>query len=341
MTDVTGLPVIEIDAVTSARFEAEIAPAYHPVVMRGLAADWPAVRAARTSDRAIADHLLSFEGGRPSDVMAAAPEVGGRFFYRDDLRGFNFERGKVSLSTLVGQLLAIGSTPGSPAIYAGAAAAADHLPGWTAANPLPLATPDAVPRVWIGNASRVSTHYDEARNVAVVVAGRRRFCLFPPDEIANLYPGPLDQTIAGRPVSMVDLEAPDLDRYPRFAAARARMQVAVLEPGDAIFIPSLWWHDVKAIGAFNVLVNYWWGQADAASPFPALVHAIMAIRDMPPDERAAVRGWFDHYVFGDDALSAADHLPTHGRGILAPPSPERTERIRSYLIGELSRARDK
>ena len=337
MSEITGLPVAETGPVDAARFEVEIAHSYHPVVMRGLAADWPAVRAARISDRAIGDHIIKFDGGRSADVMVAQDEVRGRFFYNDDLSGFNFERAKAPIPTLVEQLIALQGVPGAPAIYAGAAAAGEFLPGWAEANVLPLPTPNAVPRVWIGNESRVSTHYDVSSNVAVVVAGRRRFCLFPPEQGPNLYVGPLDVTLAGQPVSLVDLESPDLQRYPRFAQARPHMQMTVLEPGDAIFIPSMWWHDVKALGRFNVLVNYWWGQPGAPSPFPALIHGILAIRDLPAGEREAVRGWFDHYVFGDNAQNAAAHLPEAVRGVLGSPSQERTDVIRAYLARTLER----
>ncbi len=337
MSEIPGLPIPEVAAIDGIEFEATIANGYRPVVMRGLAANWPAVRAARTSDRAIAEHILKFDGGQPAAVMVAPSTVGGRFFYNDALTGFNFERTKAPMRALIEQILATHGTTGAPAIYAGAAVATKFLPGWAEANVLPLLTADAVPRVWIGNESRVSTHYDVSTNVAVVVAGRRRFCLFPPEQGPNLYVGPLDVTIAGQPVSLVDLEAPDLQRYPRFAEARKHMQVAMLEPGDAIFIPSMWWHDVKALGSFNVLVNYWWDQAGAASPFPALIHAILAIRDLPPGERAAVRGWFDQYVFGDHASEAAAHLPEAVLGVLGAPSLERTNAIRGYLARTLGR----
>jgi hypothetical protein len=337
MTGLHGHPVQERTGVTPEIFARQIADGDVPVVMRGLAADWPAVRAARLSDRAIADHLLGFAGGRDADVMVGPATIGGRFFYNDDLTGFNFERGVAPMPTLIEQLLAMAGLPGAPAIYAGAAAAEEHLPGWAAVNPLPLPSRDAVPRIWIGGPSRVSTHYDVSSNIAVVVAGTRRFALFPPDQGPNLYVGPLDLTLAGQPVSMVDLERPDLDLHPRFAAARATMMVTTLEPGDALFMPSLWWHDVKALGAFNVLVNYWRGQRGTASPFPALVHAILAIRDLPMAERDAVRGWFDQYVFGPDAAAAAAHLPEHARGVLGTPSPERTDVIRAYLMRTLER----
>lgn len=332
-----AIRVREVGDVTADRFAAGIADGYEPVVLRGLVRHWPAVAAGRHGPAAMADYIRRFDGGKPANVMVAAPDVGGRFFYSTDGTGFNFTRAQVLLPILLDQLVAQAGDDAPPALYAGAASAPDAFPGWVADNPLPLATPDAVPRLWIGNASRVSTHYDVSSNIAAVVAGRRRFILFPPDQGRNLYVGPLDRTIAGQPTSMVDVESPDLALHPRFAAAMATMQVAELEPGDAIFVPSLWWHDVKASGPLNVLVNYWWGQRADASPFAALIHALLAVRDLPPAERAAVRSWFDHYVFGEDAVAAADHLPVAMRGILGAPSPERDAMIRGYLMRALSR----
>ena len=57
---------------------------------------------------------------------------------------------------------------------------------------------------------------------------------------------------------MVDPAAPDLARYPRFAQALAAGEVAELEPGDALFYPALWWHQVEARDGFNIMMNYWW-----------------------------------------------------------------------------------
>lgn len=329
--------IAELRSITPEQFANEIVPEARPVVLRGLVSGWPAVAAGRGGSRAMADYLLGFDRGAPASVMVGAPAIGGRFFYRDDMRGFNFESAKVTLPLLLEQLVRQEHEEGTPALYAGAAPTAESLPGWTAANALPLDTPDAVPRVWIGNSSRVSTHYDISSNVAAVVAGQRRFALFPPEQSENLYVGPLDVTIAGQPTSMVDLERADLTRYPRFADALQAMVVAELEPGDAIFIPSMWWHDVRASGALNVLVNYWWNPPGVLSPFPALVHALLTIRDLSAGERAGMRAWFDQYVFGEDAMHAADHLPPDARGVLGPPSPQRTAMIRNYLIRTLER----
>jgi hypothetical protein len=330
--------VIEREAVDAATFRAEVAGGHVPVLLRGQVAQWRAVEAAQQGDRAIAEYLAGFGGGKPLEVLIGPPEINGRFFYRDDMQGFNFQRQQVPLPNLMGQLLKLAEAgvAAPHAIYANAAAAPEHLPGWAEANPLDLPPADAVPRLWIGNATQVATHFDASPNMAVCVAGRRRFTLFPPEQVANLYLGPLDNTLAGPPNSMVDPDAPDLERYPRFAEALAHAQVAEMAPGDALFIPAIWWHHVRAFDRLNVLVNYWWAYDSSATPFVALVHALMSVRDLPRAQKLAWRAWFDHLVFGEDADQAAAHLPDHAKGVMGPASNERTEKIRHYLLMTLS-----
>ncbi len=322
--------------MTAERFEVEIVPIYRPLVMRGLVADWPVVAAARKSTRSVADHLLAHDRGAEVEVMVAEPQARGRFFYRDDMTGFNFERQHMTLHTLIESLLKLDGDVHAPTLYAGATAAPGALPGWADAHPMPLSTPGAIPRLWLGNASHVSTHYDTSANIACVAAGTRRFTLFPPDQLPNLYVGPLDRTVAGQPTSMVDLTAPDLARYPRFAEALDHALVVTLEPGDALYIPPLWWHDVQASGALTMLVNYWWA-TPVVSPVLAMAHAMMALRGRPGAERRAWAGWFDHYVFGDEAPAAGAHLPDHAKGALGVLTPELTTSTREYIAWSLRR----
>ncbi len=327
--------VREVPLADVAGFAATHAIAHLPVVVRGLVADWPLVAAARQGADAAAALLARYDRGAPTHVMRAPPEVGGRFFYDDAMRGFNFRVERAPLSTLMAELIARADDAAPPGLYAGSAPTAQHLPGFAEAHPMPLAHPDVPPRIWIGNATRVAPHYDVSDNVAVVAMGRRRFTLFPPAATPDLYVGPLDVTIAGQPVSMVDLAAPDLDRFPRFAAAMEQASSVVLAPGDAIFIPTLWWHAVEALDPVNILVNYWYNQPPAGSPFAAMLHAMLAIRDLPLPERQAWAVWFDHYVFGADAAHGADHLPPHARGVAGPPSPGRTQALRAFILRAL------
>jgi len=337
----TDARVEDHGAVDAATFATEIAGRATPVVLRGQVAHWASVAAGRQGDQAIAGYLASLgDGGTPMEVLIGGPEYGGRFFYRgDNLEGFNFHREKAPLAVLLRELLRVSALPVQErhCLYANAATAPEHLPGWAAANPLDLPLGDAVPRLWIGNGSQTATHYDGSTNLACVVAGQRRFTLFPPDQVGNLYIGPLDRTLAGPPASMVDPLAPDLDRFPRYAGALEHALVADLGPGDALFIPAIWWHHVQAFGTLNVLCNYWWAFDPTVSAFHAMVHAMMAVRDRPAAEKAGWRAWFDHYVFSDDALAAGDHLPVSARGVLGPASAERTERMRGYLLKALQR----
>ncbi len=326
-------PVEEIAAPDRSTFERDIRPLYRPVVIRGAARDWPVVAAGKRSADEALDYLEQLDSGAPTMLMIAPPDQQGRFFYSPDMRAFNFRREQATISQLAGHLRHIAEQPEPIGIYAGATSAASHLPGFEADNPFALAGPEtgATTRVWLGNATQVATHFDLSDNFAVVALGRRRFTLFPPDATADLYVGPFDVTLAGQPVSMVDPLAPDHERYPRFADALAKAQFAELEPGDAIYIPTLWWHHVQATAPINILVNYWHNDAPHGGGFLALIHAILAIRDQPDGQREAWREWFDHFVFGPDAKEAADHLPPHARTVTGPPSPQRDKMIRRFL----------
>lgn len=334
---VEAAPISELHTADAEIFAREVVPRHRPVVMRSLVTDWPAVEAGRSGPRKIADYLKTLDTGAPTTLFAAAPELDGKFFYSADLRGINFTTKKTGMSDLLDELVALAGTRNPPGLYAGAAPASHNASGFAAANPLPLPTPGGEPRIWIGNATQTATHFDGSHNVAVVVAGKRRFTLFPPEQVRNLYVGPVDRTPAGQPVSMVDPLAPDLARYPRFAEAWEHAQTAELEPGDALFIPALWWHHVQATEDLNVLVNYWYRTGPNTTPFAAFIHAVAAIRELAPAERAAWREWFEHYVFAPDAARATEHLPDYARGVLSPPSPRRNQALKTYLMNVISR----
>ena len=192
---------------------------------------------------------------------------------------------------------------------------------------MPLLDERVEPRMWIGNAVKVNTHFDLAYNIACVVGGRRRFTLFPPEQIENLYLAPLDFTPSGAPVSLVQFTNPDYGRFPRYAEALRHAVQAELEPGDALFIPFGWWHHVESLTPFNVLVNYWWnGAPDFGAPHGALLHA--AAHDSRSAGRPARRvGIASSSSWCSRTRSRRSaHLPPAQRGMLAPPSVERTRK---------------
>ena len=153
-------------------------------------------------------------------AIAARPEENGRFFYKADLTGLNFIQGRGRLEDFLRDLLIAKGSDRPPAMAVQSEILPEVLPAFADANRLALALGIA-PRIWIGNRIRVAPHYDIKENIGCCVAGRRRFTVFPPAQLANMYPGPFELTPAGTPVSMVDPHAPDLARYPRYREAWA------------------------------------------------------------------------------------------------------------------------
>jgi hypothetical protein len=325
-------PVREYEGADRRLLDEVIRPSGQPAVLRGHAAHWPAVAAARRSDAETVAYLKRFLHPRPVGAIVGEPEIEGRFFYSDDMTGFNFTRGLSPLEPFLERLLKDRDHPRPIAMAVQSEPIPDLLPGFEQENRTDLLQPDIVARAWIGNRIRVAPHFDLKENIGIVVAGRRRFTLFPPEQLANLYVGPLEATPAGTPVSLVDLEAPDLTRFPRFAEAIETAQMATLEPGDAIYIPFHWFHGVDSLASVNFFANYWWNDArpDIGNPYDALMHAFFALKHLPPRHRDVWRTVFDHYVFEANGDPAA-HLPPQAKGVLGPGTPELLGRIRATL----------
>ncbi len=324
--------------VDLATFSNAILPENKPAVLRGLMRDWPAVQEGLKSARALCDYIAKCDSGRPVETLVGDAAIRGRFFYSDDLTGLNFTRRSESISSTLETLLKHIDDPSPPAIFIQSASIPEYLPNFLNENAIDLANRSAIPRIWVGNSITVTTHYDISDNIACVVGGHRRFTFFPPDQIRNLYVGPIHFTLAGQPVSMVSLEDPDFGRYPRFEQALAAAQVADLQPGDAVYIPYLWWHHVKSLDGFNVLVNYWWDTASPrfGSPYDCLLHGFLTLRQLPASQRAAWREIFDHYVF-QTASDPVAHLPPERRGALGDLTPELAAQIKSALVRRLNR----
>ena len=331
--------MLERRDLDAASLTTELLRSPEPFVLRGLVRQWPMVQAARRSDRDFCDYLRRFGDDTRVGLWRGAPAIEGRFFYNDDLTGFNFGREINRFGALLDELLANADQPGAPSLYLGSTELDGSFPGLRQENDLAvLASHQPLISLWLGNRIRVPAHFDLPDNLACVVSGRRRFTLFPPEQVANLYIGPLDLTPAGQPVSLVDLAAPDLERFPRFAQALAHAQVVELDAGDAVFIPSQWWHAVEALAPVSALVNFWWRQSPAFmdTPLNTLMLALLTLRDLPPVQRDAWRALFDHYVFDADAQTAA-HIPPDARGILAPMNDISARQLRSLLLNRLNR----
>jgi len=101
---------------------------------------------------------------------------------------------------------------------------------------------------------RVWTHYDVMDNIYCQVVGHKEAVLWPPSEADKLY-------LVGDKSRVVNIDNPDLQEFPLFPLAK--QYKANLEPGDILFIPALWFHNMLAKD-FGVAVNVFWRElADA------------------------------------------------------------------------------
>jgi hypothetical protein len=315
------------------QFLSEVVEPCLPVIMRGLVKHWPVVQAGMRSPEEFRNYLAEFDKGAQTEAFFGEPHIAGKYYYRDDLKGFNFDRRRMKFGEALDIIVSTLDSPGSPTVYIGSVPTDDCLPGFSAQNPNPVLAPAVAGRIWLGHASNVSPHYDAFENIACVVAGTRRFTLYPPDAIGHLYVGPIDNTMAGQPVSLAASSAPDDERFPRFRDAIPRALTAELQPGDALFMPKLWWHKVESTASFNGLVNYWWdafsGGPDA--PYTTLLLSMIAIAERPIEERRAWKAFFDHYVFRSNG-HPLEHLPAEQHGLLGPLKPDNYRKIRARVM---------
>lgn len=316
-----------------------------PVILRGLVKNWSLLKVGLQSNEQAIDYLKRYYNGKPSFAYFGSPEIKGRFFYNEDATKLNYESKQTKVDEVLDLILATISEENPPAHYIASNFIDSHFPKLREENDLTLSShiknnlitkPDI--KIWIGNSTLACCHYDTSSNIACCVVGKRRFTLFPPDQINNLYPGPLELTPGGPTISMVDFHQPDFDKYPRFRDALAVGQVAELEAGDAIFIPCMWWHQVEGMSPFNVLVNYWWNNTPKymGEGTNVLQHALLSIKDRSIEEKKAWKHIFDYYIFGD-AEHAGEHLPEQARGALGKIDDIQARKLRAKLINQLNR----
>lgn len=331
--DLTQLPAPEeITGVSADNFKARVTDIYRPAVLRGFARHWPLVQAAAQSEIAAARFLQQHSKDLPQVLLKLPAKVKGRLFYNETVTGMNFGGSQMRMNAAIEQMLQNDA--------AGDRYCVQCVPVQQNFDTLQLDNPllpaDTKAFIWLGNNVTVPAHFDEASNIAVVVAGKRRFTLFPPEQVANLYIGPLDLTPAGQPVSMVNMLQPDLVAHPNYPQAYAAALSVELEPGDAIYIPTPWWHHVQSLSQFNVLVNYWWSDTYVASalPFPMLLHALLSFKHMSEGQQHAWRQLLKHYLFAENGDPAA-HLPAQARGVLGELTPQLAQGLHQWLANQL------
>jgi len=295
-------------------FPEHLSSATHPVVLRGFVEHWPIVQAAQRSDAELLGYLGEHASDRPVTLYRGKPDNrSGGIGYASDFSGFSFDRDSAALPAALTLL----AEPSQETLYIGSTRIDQWLPGMRADNDIRFLNQKPIANFWLGTRTTIAAHCDSPQNIACCIAGERTFTLFPPEQVRNLYLGPVDLTPSGRAISLVDFENPDFERFPRFRDALLSASQVTLAPGDALFIPSLWWHRVASHAPLNMLINYWWKDSPDHMGIPdlALEHAILALRGLPRHQRDAWKAMFEHYVFGDydEAMEA---IPENLRGML-------------------------
>lgn len=320
---------------------AELVQQGRPVVLQSWIEQWPALAAVRSSEQALIRYLRQFDQGYEVDTLLMAADTAGKVGYQaDDLAHFNYERRQYPVWAVLQQLDQHRQQPSAVRIALQSARLDLCLPGFSDENPMPAIAKTVVGRIWAGNQTVVPAHFDHAQNLACVLAGRRIFTLFPPEQISNLYLGPLQHAPTGTPISLVDITAPDYQRFPRYRIAEAAGFRAELGPGDVLFLPALWWHHVQATSDFNILLNYWWGGSvgtdrQQPSPYAALLHTLLALDESSATEREHWKKMFDYLVFRQDAEQFS-HIPTTTSAIQREFSEQNRQSLLDWLQKEFS-----
>lgn len=143
----------------------------------------------------------------------------------------------------------------------------DRLPALEAAEAhLGIKAPVTSFNLWIGSSGHTSClHYDPMDGTLVQLHGQKHVLLFPPDQTYNLYPVPLLKQLRHgltlrAAYSQVYPRSTDVAAFPKFQKALPFAQSAVLNPGDILFIPAGWWHELTTLTPSPMVcsINRFW-----------------------------------------------------------------------------------
>jgi len=108
------------------------------------------------------------------------------------------------------------------------------------------------PRFWLGPGGTVTPlHCDYDDNIFAQIWGTKRITLAPPHHDEFLYTWEANPLLFGSPFNP---EAPDFARYP--LARQAATVEVIVQPGDMLYVPAGWYHQVSALD-FSLSSNRW------------------------------------------------------------------------------------
>ncbi|HEY1298589.1 MAG TPA: cupin-like domain-containing protein [Chloroflexota bacterium] len=252
MTRRTLYEVPTIAAPSAQEFRRDFFRPGRPAILEGLMDSWPATRSWNPEyfKQRIGDKQVMVQVA-PDGVFGLDPEKGGPRYsprlmavrdYVDAMQtaasgGDRYYIQRLSIPHAAPELLSDFSTP-------------------------PYVKPNRVylTNLWFGPGGNVTRlHYDVPSNFFAQVYGHKRFIIFPPGETRKLYP----YRTKAYNMSQVNIERPDLSTFPRYGSAR-HLEF-VIGPGQMLFLPSFWWHQVYSEDT-GISINFW--------SIPALYHLV-------------------------------------------------------------------
>lgn len=237
MSEPTDVP--RISPPSKAAFESEFVRPSRPVVLRGVIDDWPAM------EKWSLDYLAREFGDRQLPVVREK-----RRSQYDSRQGLHYE--SVRLADYC-DLIADGE-PHDLYMTVRVHEALPELFADIRQPPYSAGAAWARSRFWLGAAdTKGPLHRDLAENLYAQIRGRKQFLLLDKRLTRLVYRHPFYSGVPN--YSPVDAENPDLARFPRFRDAP--LLRAVVEPGDLLYIPSLWWHQAHSLTT-SISVNLWW-----------------------------------------------------------------------------------
>src|SRR5262245_36056203 len=139
----------ELSGIDPRALPAGLLESTEPVVLRGLVSHWPMVRAALESSQAANRYLLGFYKDATVGVVLGPPDIEGRFFYNDEMTGFNFRPVRKRLDEVLAEIAKHAPSPQPPSIYVGSTTIDTALPGFRAHNDIDLGGRNALASIWI------------------------------------------------------------------------------------------------------------------------------------------------------------------------------------------------
>ncbi|XP_013918990.1 PREDICTED: lysine-specific demethylase 8 [Thamnophis sirtalis] len=233
-----GTPVTRARRPSLQRFRERFLLPGAPLVLEGVVEHWPCLR------KWSVDYLLQLAGNRTVPV-----ELGARYTDQD------WSQNLMTVAEFIRQFV-----EQNPKGYLAQHQLFDQIPELKEDIGIPdycclgkNEEEEITINAWFGPSGTISPlHQDPQQNFLVQVMGRKYVRLFSPDQSEKLYPheGHLLHN-----TSQVDVEHPDLVKFPNFKAAA--FQDCILSPGEVLFIPASYWHYVRALDT-SFSVSFWW-----------------------------------------------------------------------------------